>query len=60
VINYGCIINNSLLQDEKLRPESATDMNIFKVMKCGMKNVDENGTPGAISTRKAQKIVVCI
>jgi hypothetical protein len=60
VINYGCIINYSLLQGEKFGPESATDMNTFKVVKCGMKNVDENGRPSAISSRKAQKIVVCI
>jgi len=50
----------SLLQGEKFGPGSATDMNTFKVMKCGMKNVDDTGKPGAISSRKAQKIVVCI
>ncbi|KAG0522218.1 hypothetical protein BDA96_07G017800 [Sorghum bicolor] len=45
------------LLGEKFGPESATDMNTFKVMKCGMKNVDDTGRPGTISNRKAQKIV---
>lgn len=48
----------SLLQAEKFGPESGTNMNTFSVMKSGMKNVDETGRPGAISSRKAQDIVV--
>jgi len=30
------------------------------MMKSGMKNVDDTGRPDAISSRKAQNIVVCI
>ena len=34
-------------------------MNTYAVMKSGMKNLDENGNSGAISSQKAQKRLVC-
>ena len=34
-------------------------MNTYAVMKSGMKNLDENGNSGAISSQNAQKRLVC-
>ncbi|XP_044459960.1 putative uncharacterized protein DDB_G0286901 isoform X3 [Triticum aestivum] len=36
-------------------PEKATIINTYAVMKSGMKNLDESGNNGAISSQKAQK-----
>ena len=41
--------------EHKFGPEKATIMNTYAVMKSGMKNLDENGNSGAISSQKAQK-----
>ncbi|XP_044459966.1 uncharacterized protein [Triticum aestivum] len=39
-------------------PEKATIINTYAVMKSGMKNLDESGNNGAISSQKAQKRLV--
>ncbi|XP_048555391.1 uncharacterized protein LOC125536248 isoform X2 [Triticum urartu] len=39
-------------------PEKATIINTYAVMKSGMKDLDESGNNGAISSQKAQKRLV--
>lgn len=39
----------------KFGPEKPTPLNVYAVMKSGMKSVDSTGSSGAIRSRKAQK-----
>ncbi|KAM0900966.1 hypothetical protein ACQ4PT_020280 [Festuca glaucescens] len=41
--------------EHKFGPQKATIMNTYAAMKSGMKNLDESGCSGAISSQKAQK-----
>uniref|UniRef100_K4AKG0 Uncharacterized protein n=1 Tax=Setaria italica TaxID=4555 RepID=K4AKG0_SETIT len=42
----------------KFGPEKPTPLNVYAVMKSGMKSVDSTGSSGAIRSRKAQKRLV--
>ncbi|CAL5091424.1 unnamed protein product [Urochloa decumbens] len=48
-------IETQQVLEAKFGPEKATPLNVYAVMKSGMKSVDSTGTSGAIKSRKAQK-----
>jgi len=41
-------------------PEKATPLNVYAVMKSGIKSVDSSGNSGEIRSHKAQKRMVCM